>query len=82
MLLNYLDNIENISGCERATPYRACLAALDEQVRALDTLQLAVIIAITEIEISHQRGKIIARQEEFRRQEETLSTEVGSFQAN
>lgn len=30
VLLNYLDNIENIGGPERAAPYRVCLATLDE----------------------------------------------------
>lgn len=82
MLLNYFDNIENIRGSEWVAPYRAHLATLSEQVQALDTLWWADVAAITRIEIARQRAKMIACQEEFRRQEETWFAKVGSIQAN
>lgn len=79
MLLNFLNNVKNIGACKRAAPYWARLTSLDDHVRALDTLQQADVTAIIEIEVACQRAKMIARQEEFRRQEEIWTAKIGSF---
>lgn len=82
MLLNYLNNIENINGSERAAPYRAHLAALDEQVKALDTLRRADMATITGIEIARWRAEMIACQEEFRHKEKAWYIEVAILHEN
>lgn len=79
ILLNYLDNIENIGSYKWVAPYQAHLATLDEQVQTLDTLQWANVATITEIEIARRRAEMIARQEEFRLQEEIWSVKFSSL---
>lgn len=60
-------------------PYWAFLDTLDEQLQILNTLCLANVVAVAEIEIAQSHTELLAQQEELREKEETWSSEIAEL---
>lgn len=55
MLLNYIENIEQISGADRASLHKTHLQAHNQGLIPLNNLHWADVVVITEIEVAHVR---------------------------